>query len=48
MKLSGTGDGLVAIGATRVAYAITEVFHGYGFLAGFVSALVLRDRERIQ
>jgi len=46
VKLSGTGDGLVAIGATLVAYAITEVFHGYGFLAVFVSALVLRDRER--
>ncbi|MBK8839570.1 MAG: cation:proton antiporter [Hyphomonadaceae bacterium] len=46
VKLSGTGDGLVAIGATLVAYAITEVFHGYGFLAVFVSALVLRDTER--
>lgn len=45
-KLSGTGDGLVAIGATLVAYAITQVFHGYGFLAVFVSALVLRDTER--
>jgi len=46
VRLSGTGDGLVAIGATLVAYAITEAFHGYGFLAVFVSALVLRDRER--
>jgi sodium/hydrogen antiporter len=46
VKLSGTGDGLVAIGATLVAYAITEVFHAYGFLAVFVSALVLRDTER--
>jgi len=45
-KLSGTGDGLVAIGATLVAYASTEVFHGYGFLAVFVAALVLRDTER--
>ena len=45
-KLSGTGDGLVAIGATLVAYACTEVFQGYGFLAVFVTGLVLRDTER--
>lgn len=45
-KLSGTGDGLVAIGATLVAYAIAEFCHGYGFLAVFVSALVLRNAER--
>lgn len=46
IRLSGTGDGLVAIGATFIAYAAAEVFHGYGFLAVFVCALVLRDRER--
>ncbi len=45
-KLSGTRDGLVAIGATLVAYASAEVCHGYGFLAVFVAALVLRDTER--
>jgi sodium/hydrogen antiporter len=45
-KLSGTRDGLVAIGATLVAYASAEIFHGYGFLAVFVAALVLRDAER--
>ncbi len=45
-QLSGTRDGLVAIGATFVAYAIAEVCHGYGFLAVFVAALVLRDAER--
>ena len=45
-KLSGTRDGLVAIGATFVAYASAEVCHGYGFLAVFVAALVLRDTER--
>ncbi len=45
-KLSGTRDGLVAIGATLVAYGVAEVCHGYGFLAVFVAALVLRDRER--
>lgn len=46
VKLSGTGDGLVAVGATFVAYAVTEVFHGYGFLAVFVSALAFRNTER--
>ena len=45
-KLSGTRDGLVAIGATLVAYASAEICHGYGFLAVFVAALVLRDTER--
>ncbi|MFN3911308.1 cation:proton antiporter [Hyphomonas sp.] len=45
-NLSGTRDGLVAIGATLIAYTLTEVCHGYGFLAVFVAALVLRDSER--
>lgn len=45
-RLSGTRDGLVAIGATFVAYASAEICHGYGFLAVFVAALVLRDTER--
>ncbi|MBY0566650.1 MAG: cation:proton antiporter [Hyphomonadaceae bacterium] len=44
--LSGTRDGLVAIGATFVAYASAEIFHGYGFLAVFIAALALRDTER--
>jgi len=45
-SLSGTRDGLVAIGATLVAYTCAEICHGYGFLAVFVAAIVLRDRER--
>jgi NhaP-type Na+/H+ or K+/H+ antiporter len=45
-KLSVTRDGLVAIGATFVAYAGAELAHGYGFLAVFVAALVLRNTER--
>ena len=40
------GDGLVALGATLIAYALTEVVHGYGFLAVFVCALTIRARER--
>ncbi|MGR4864598.1 cation:proton antiporter [Caulobacter sp. LARHSG274] len=45
-RISGTGDGLVALGATLVAYGVAEVAHGYGFLAVFVSALALRETER--
>lgn len=45
-RLSGTGDGIVALGATLTAYAVTELAHGYGFLAVFVAALALRSAER--
>ena len=45
-RISGTGDGLVALGATLVAYGVAEAAHGYGFLAVFVSALALREAER--
>lgn len=46
VRLSATGDGLVALGATFVVYAATEFVHGYGFLAVFIAALTLRSRER--
>ena len=45
-RISGTGDGLVALGATLIAYGVAEAAHGYGFLAVFVSALALRETER--
>ncbi|HWW24800.1 MAG TPA: cation:proton antiporter [Caulobacter sp.] len=45
-RISGTGDGLVALGATLVAYGLAEAAHGYGFLAVFVAALALRETER--
>ena len=45
-RLSGAGDGLVALGATLVAYGVAEAAHGYGFLAVFVAALALRETER--
>ncbi|GHC01810.1 cation:proton antiporter [Thermomonas carbonis] len=44
--LSRHGDGLVALAATLIAYAATEMAHGYGFLAVFVCALTMRARER--
>lgn len=45
-KLASTGDGLIAIAATFVSYGVTEIFHCYGFLAVFVTALTLRHAHR--
>lgn len=45
-KLARTGDGLAAIAATLVSYGLTEIIHGYGFLAVFVTALTLRHSHR--
>ncbi|MBP2315023.1 cation:proton antiporter [Azospirillum soli] len=45
-KLSRTGDGFVSLGITLIAYGVTELAHGYGFLAVFVAALSLRHEER--
>lgn len=44
--ISRHADGLVAIGATFIAYATAEIVHGYGFLAVFVCALTIRASER--
>jgi NhaP-type Na+/H+ or K+/H+ antiporter len=45
-RLSRTGDGFVALGVTFLAYGVTELLLGYGFLAVFVAALRLRSAER--
>ncbi|OAP39969.1 cation transporter [Sinorhizobium glycinis] len=41
-----TGDGFVALGVTCLAYSLTELVHGYGFVAVFVAALSFRTVER--
>lgn len=41
-RLSRTGDGFIALGATLAIYALTEFAHGYGFLAVFIAGLLLR------
>ncbi|AMW11848.1 cation transporter [Streptomyces qaidamensis] len=46
LRLSEHMEGFVALGATFVSYGITEVLHGYGFLAVFVTACVIRAAER--
>lgn len=45
-RLSRTGDGFVALGATLLVYAGTELLHGYGFLAVFLAGLMLRRASR--
>lgn len=45
-KLARTGDGLVALGITLVAYGVAEMIEGYGFLAVFVAAVAFRSVER--
>lgn len=39
-------SGMAALATTLGVYALTEVLGGYGFLATFVAAVTLRDRER--
>lgn len=41
-RLSKTGDGFIALGATLVVYSAAEFAHGYGFLAVFVAGLMIR------
>jgi NhaP-type Na+/H+ or K+/H+ antiporter len=45
-QLARTREGIAAVGATLLVYSVTEVAHGYGFLAVFVAAVTLRDHER--
>ncbi len=45
-SLAHTSEGFVAIGATLAVYGITELVHGYGFLAVFIAAVTMRNAER--
>ena len=38
-------DGFVGIAATLLVYGLTELLHGYGFIAVFVTAITLRNSE---
>jgi NhaP-type Na+/H+ or K+/H+ antiporter len=44
--LAHAAHGFVALAATFLAYGLTEVVGGYGFLAVFVAAVTVRSRER--
>lgn len=43
--LAESTQGHVALGAILVTYGVTELAHGYGFLAVFVAAVTLRHRR---
>ena len=40
-----TSDGFVALSLTLITYGLTEMVHGYGFIAVFVAALTLSSYE---
>ncbi len=44
-KMLHVRDGLVAVSATFLVYGITEMTHGYGFMAVFVAAVTIRNYE---
>lgn len=46
VRLSHQMEGFTALGATFTAYGVTELVHGYGFLAVFVAACTIRTAER--
>jgi len=43
--VSRSGDGLLALAITLTVYGAAELCHTYGFLAVFVAALVVRQKE---
>ena len=44
-ELASVMAGAEALAATLISYGVTELLHGYGFIAVFVTALVLRHHE---
>ncbi|MGX5716073.1 cation:proton antiporter [Arthrobacter sp. MAHUQ-56] len=46
LRLSNHSEGFVALSATFLAYGLTEMVEGYGFIAVFVCALTIRAAER--
>ncbi|TGE17368.1 cation:proton antiporter [Hymenobacter elongatus] len=46
LSLKPSAYGFVALAVTLTSYGVTELLHGYGFLAVFVAAVTLRSRER--
>lgn len=45
-SLATTSDGMIALAITLFVYGVAELCHGYGFLAVFVAAVVVRQHER--
>jgi NhaP-type Na+/H+ or K+/H+ antiporter len=45
-SIAESTEGFVALATTLLVYGVAELCHGYGFVAVFVAACVLRDHER--
>jgi NhaP-type Na+/H+ or K+/H+ antiporter len=45
-RLSDHSEGFVALAATFLAYGVTELVEGYGFIAVFICAVTIRSSER--
>ncbi|WP_019986510.1 cation:proton antiporter [Rudanella lutea] len=46
ISIKTSAYGFVALAVTLFSYGITEMLHGYGFLAVFVAAITIRSYER--
>jgi NhaP-type Na+/H+ or K+/H+ antiporter len=46
LELRPSGYGFVALAITLTSYGVTELLHGYGFLAVFIAAVTVRSYER--
>ena len=46
LRLSNHSEGFVALAATFLAYGVTEMVEGYGFIAVFVCAVTIKAAER--
>lgn len=46
LQLAARGEPLLAVAAVLLVYGLTELVHGWGFLAVFVAAITLRTVER--
>jgi len=45
-KFLKTNDGFLALGLTLLVYGLTELIHGYGFIAVFICAITFRHFEK--
>lgn len=46
LRLADNAEGFTALAVTFLAYGLTELVHGYGFVAVFVAACTIRSAER--
>jgi len=46
LRIRKSGYGFVSLAVTFITYGVTELAHGYGFLAVFIAAIILRRHER--